>query len=120
RRNGSYFQASELSALGRPADERERKLLAPFAGEVRDDVMEGRYRPPVSDGSGRDRNRLKGALLLLSEAGWELKHGKLQNSKGEPFRFEIMVSSRDEERLALAFSSMLKRAGISASVRFVD
>lgn len=120
RRNGSYFQASELSALGRPADEQERKLLAPFPKEVRDDVMEGRYRPPVSDGSGRDRNRLKGALLLFSEAGWELKHGKLQNGKGEPFRFEIMVSSRDEERLALAFSSMLKRAGIAASVRFVD
>ena len=120
RRNGSYFQASELSALGRPADAPERKLLAPFAKEVRDDVMEGRYRPPVSDGSGRDRNRLKGALLLFSEAGWQLKRGRLQNGKGEPFRFEIMVSSRDEERLALAFSSMLKRAGISVAVRFVD
>jgi peptide/nickel transport system substrate-binding protein len=120
RRNGSFFQSSELSALGRPADDQERKLLAPFPGAVRSDVLEGRYRPPVSDGTGRDRNRLKGALLLLAEAGWHLKHGKLVNKKGEPFRFEIMVSSRDEERLALAYSNMLRRAGISAAVRFVD
>lgn len=120
RRNGSFFQASELSALGLPADERERALLAPFPDVVRADVMEGRYRPPVSDGSGRDRNRLKGALLLFAEAGWELKGGKLVNKQGEQFRFEILVSSRDEERLALAFSNMLRRAGIAAAVRFVD
>ena len=29
RRSASYFEGSELSALGRPADERERALLAP-------------------------------------------------------------------------------------------
>src|SRR5579885_147710 len=120
RRNGSFFQSSELSALARPADEREKTLLKPFPDAVRPDVMEGRYRPQISDGSGRDRNRLKGALLLFAEAGWELKGGKLVDKKGEPFRFEIMVSSRDEERLALAFSTMLRRAGIVASVRYVD
>ena len=120
RRNGSYFQASELSALGRPANDREMALLKPFPNAVETDVLEGRYRPPVSDGSGRDRNRLKGALLLLAEAGWHLNGGKLINSKGEHFHFEIMVSSRDEERLALSFATMLRRAGITASVRFVD
>jgi peptide/nickel transport system substrate-binding protein len=120
RRNGSFFQASELSALGRPANDREMALLKPFPNAVEPDVLEGRYRPPVSDGSGRDRNRLKGALLLLAEAGWHLNGGKLVNGKGEHFHFEIMVSSRDEERLALSFATMLRRAGITASVRFVD
>lgn len=121
RRNGSFFEGSELSALGRPADARERALLAAYPSAVRADVMDGRYRPPVSDGSGRDRENLKKALGLFVKAGWELRGGKLVNLKtGEPFRFEIMVSSRDEERLALAFSNMLRRAGITASVRFVD
>jgi peptide/nickel transport system substrate-binding protein len=31
-----------------------------------------------------------------------------------------MVSSRDEERLALSFATMLRRAGVTAAVRFVD
>ena len=39
---------------------------------------------------------------------------------GKQFRFEIMVMSRDEERLALTFSSNLARAGIEAQVRLVD
>lgn len=121
RRNGSFFEASELSARGRPAGPRERALLAPFPDAVRADVLEGRYQPPVSDGSGRDRNHLKRALALLSDAGWELHRGKLiERATGKPFRFEIMVSSRDEERLALAFSTMLRRAGIVAVVRSVD
>ena len=32
RRSASYFEGSELSARGRPADARERALLAPFPG----------------------------------------------------------------------------------------
>ena len=121
QRSASFFEASELSARGRAADERERKLLAPFPGAVRPDVMDGSYQPPVSDGSGRDRIRLKRALDLFSDAGWELRDGTLvSRTTGQPFRFEIMVLSRDEERLALGFATMLRRAGITVLVRFVD
>src|SRR6516225_4942544 len=41
RRSASYFDDSELSAYHRPADERERALLAPFPDAVRPDVLEG-------------------------------------------------------------------------------
>jgi peptide/nickel transport system substrate-binding protein len=34
--------------------------------------------------------------------------------------FEIMVATKDEERLALAYESMLRRAGIGVKIRFVD
>ncbi len=34
--------------------------------------------------------------------------------------FEILVTTRDQERLALAFARDLKRAGIAASIRVVD
>ena len=37
-----------------------------------------------------------------------------------PFTFEILVTTRDQERIALAYQRDLKRAGIEASVRAVD
>jgi peptide/nickel transport system substrate-binding protein len=121
RRTGSYFEGSELSALGRPADARERKLLAAFPDAVRPDVMAGTWAPPVSDGSGRDRETLKRALALLSAAGLELNGTELRDrATGRPFAFDILVTTKDQERVALAFARDLKRAGIAARVRMVD
>ena len=121
RRTAGYFDGSELSSRGRPADERERALLAPFADAVRADVLDGTWSPPVSDGSGRDRRTLKRALDLFAAAGYELRGTELvERASGRPFTFEIMVTARDEERLALLFSQSLKRAGIAARVRVVD
>src|SRR5437868_13022245 len=71
-RSPSYFAGSELSAYGRSPDERERELLKPFASHIEPDILEGSYRLPVSDGSGRDRVTLRRALDLLSQAGYEL------------------------------------------------
>jgi peptide/nickel transport system substrate-binding protein len=120
-RTASYFDASDLSADGHPADARERALLAPFAGAVLPDVMEGRWRPPVSDGSGRDRDMARHALALLDQAGYGLTGGRLrQRDGGETLAFEIMVVSRDHERLALNFADGLSRIGVAARVRLVD
>jgi peptide/nickel transport system substrate-binding protein len=121
RRTVGYFDGSELSSHGRPADVRERVLLAPFPDAVRPDVLEGTWAPPVSDGSGRDRSALKRALDKLASAGFELRGATLVDRKtGQAFGFEIMVTERDQERLALVFSESLKRAGIAARVRLVD
>ena len=121
RRSASFFDDSELSSSGRPADHRERALLAPFAAAVRADVLDGIWSPPVSDGSGRDRTTLKRALDLLATAGYELRGTQLIDHKsGRPLTFEILVTARDEERLALLFSQSLKRVGIAARVRVVD
>jgi peptide/nickel transport system substrate-binding protein len=121
RRSASFFDDSELSSHGRPADQRERALLAPFADAVRADVLDGTWSPPVSDGSGRDRATLKRALDLLAAAGYELRGTELVGRKsGRQLTFEILVTARDEERLALLFSQSLKRAGIAARVRIVD
>jgi peptide/nickel transport system substrate-binding protein len=121
RRSASYFDDSELSAYHRPASERERALLAAFPGVVRPDVFDGTWSPPSSDGSGRDRKNLRAALALLDAAGYELKGTTLRaRASGRPFRFEIMVTGRDDERLALTFASNLARAGIEAQVRLVD
>ena len=121
RRSASFFDDSELSAFHRPADERERALLAPFPDAVRADVLDGTWSPSVSDGSGRDRNMLRQALTLFAAAGYELKGTVLRNrTTGRPLSFEIMVTNRDDERLALAFAASLGRAGIAVQVRLVD
>jgi len=119
--SASFFAGSELSAYGRPADDRERELLRPFASRMPADILDGTYRLPVTDGSGRDRNTLRRALDLLSEAGYDLDGTVLRNrATREPLTFEILVTTRDQERIALAYARDLKRAGIEASVRAVD
>ena len=121
RRTESYFDDCPLSSHGRPADARERKLLEPFPGVVRPDIMEGRWSVPKSDGSGRDRRSLRRALKLFAQAGWHIEGTALTHrATGQQFSFEILTSTRDEERLALAYSHMLQRAGIAARVRMVD
>lgn len=121
RRTASYFDGCDLSAAGRAAEPRERELLAPFPGAVRTDIMDGTWSPPKSDASGRDRDNLRKALALFNAAGYELKGTELIEKKTRtPFAFEILTTTRDQERLALAFSRNLKRAGIDAHVRVVD
>jgi peptide/nickel transport system substrate-binding protein len=121
KRTASYFDGCDLSAHGVPANARERELLAPFPSVVRADIMEGAWTPPVTDGSGRDRAGLHRAFALFAQAGYALKGTQLVHSaSGRPFAFEILTTTRDQERLALAFTRSLKRAGIDAQVRSVD
>ena len=120
-RSNSYFSGSDLASAGRPADERERALLAPFPDAVRPDILDGRWEPPAGDGSGRDRDMARRALALLSEAGWVLENDVLRKkATKEAFAFEMLVNSRQQERLALNFSQSLqpdRHRGTGASRR---
>jgi peptide/nickel transport system substrate-binding protein len=120
RRSGSYFEGSELSSLGRPADATERGLLAAYPDAVRTDVMDGRWKPTGTDGSGRDRAVLKAAIDLLATAGWKLDNGAMRNAAGEAMQFELIIQSPDQERVALAYQRTLKQIGVEASVRALD
>lgn len=119
-RTESYFARSELSSHGRAADERERALLAPFAGEVKPEIMDGTYAFPVSDGTGENREGRKEALALLEQAGYRLEKGKLRDKDGAPVSFEILAATRAEERLLLTYARALKQVGIDARIRQVD
>ena len=121
KRTASYFDGCDLSAHGLPANAHEKQLLAPFPGMVRADIMDGTWTPPVTDGTGRDRDGLRRALVLFAAAGYELKGTQLVHvASGKPFAFEILTTTRDQERLGLAFARSLKRAGINAQVRSID
>ncbi|MER8393381.1 extracellular solute-binding protein [Mesorhizobium sp. M1340] len=119
-RTMSFWQNSELSALGHPASEKEKALLAPYPGRVPADVMDGTYRPPVTDGSGQDRKVLKAAFELLKSAGYTVQDGAMLDPQGKPFGFEILTASQDEERLAAIYQRTLEKLGIDVSIRSLD
>jgi peptide/nickel transport system substrate-binding protein len=119
-RTMSYWQNSELSALGHPADDREKALLAPYPGRVPADVMDGTWRPPVTDGTGQDRKVLKAAFDLLKSQGYAVKDGVLQDPKGNPLGFEILASSQDDERFATIYQRTLEKIGIAVTIRSLE
>jgi peptide/nickel transport system substrate-binding protein len=102
RRTRSCFDESEFSSSGRPASAAEKRLLSRFPNVVREDVLEGRWRPPTHDGTARDRELSRRAQALLQAAGYALIGAGMVKDDA-PLRFDILVGSRDEDRLALAF-----------------
>jgi peptide/nickel transport system substrate-binding protein len=121
QRTESYFERSYLSSSGRPADAKERELLAPFQGSVRPEILDGTYRQPQSDGTGHNRDNARKAYELLEAAGYSLVDGKLvRKDNGEQLTFEILAASAGQERLTSAFASDLDRLGIKARRRIVD
>jgi peptide/nickel transport system substrate-binding protein len=120
KRTCSFFEGSELSSCGKPAGEDERMLLSKFPDAVRADALAGEWRPPVSDGSGRDRQIARRAMAILKEAGWSVVDGEMRSHDGQALSFEIMVPDRNMERLALNYADSARRLGIDARVRLVD
>ena len=120
-RTESFFERSELSSHGRPADALERRLLAPYIDKVKPAILDGTYALPVSDGSGRNRQNLKAAIALLAEAGYVQEGGRLVDARTrQPMAFEMMAAKRGEERLFQAYARSLAQVGITVSIRLVD
>nr|WP_312846785.1 extracellular solute-binding protein [Stappia sediminis] len=120
RRTAGYFDNSVLSSIGRPANAIERSLLEPFQDQIEPEVMEGEWRPTEADGSGRDRTVLRKAVGLLKQAGYTIRDGVMEDGGGVPLEFEVLVASKDQERLALAYQRLLKLVGIRTFIRTVD
>src|SRR5476651_1067478 len=93
QRVNSYFTNTPYAARDYP-DVAELAVLAPLKGQIPPEAFTGPYQPPVSNGSGYDRQNLLKALALLKQAGWELRDQRLVNSKtGKPFQFEMMLEN---------------------------
>lgn len=120
QRTLSYWQGSELSALGTPANEREKELLAPYPDKVTADVMDGTYGKDLLEGREIGRDQLREAVGMLREAGYEIDAGVLKDPDGNPVSFEILIASPEQERQAAVFQRTLKRIGIDVSLRLLD
>jgi peptide/nickel transport system substrate-binding protein len=119
QRTQSFFERSELSSHGRPADATERALLAPFAQYVKPEVLDGTYSLPATDGTGNSRDNLRTALELLTQAGYKMEGGRLLKG-GEPLTFEFLAQTRQQERVMLSYARTLERLGIGLTIRLVD
>jgi microcin C transport system substrate-binding protein len=118
-RTRSYFQNTIYEAKGLPNAD-EIKALSPIKNLIPNEVYTKEYNPPVTDGTGNIRDQAREALSILKEVGWELKDGKLVNSKNEQFSFELLTYSSETERFAIPFQRNLARFGIEMRIRTVD
>lgn len=124
-RIGSYFAGTDLAATGLPEGE-ELEILKSVEEEVDGEgipqtVFTEPYDLPVGGSPQALRTNLREASRLLKEAGYEIRGGKLINTKtGEPFEVEILLSSPGAERGALAYKKDLERLGIGVTLRTVD
>ena len=119
KRTDSFFENSELASSGLPS-QAELAYLNPYIDQLPMEIFNEEYSNPKTDGSGFIRNELQEATKLLQEAGWKLRDGKLENSNGEPFEFEILLVSPAFERIVLPFIDNLEKLGINASLRTID
>jgi microcin C transport system substrate-binding protein len=118
-RTTSFFQNSPMAAQGRPAPE-EVALLEPFRADLDPAVFGEVYVPPVSDGSGQDRELLRRAATLFSEAGCKRAGTLLTLPDGKPFEIEFLDFDNALEPHTAPFIKNLKLLGIEARYRVVD
>lgn len=120
KRTHSFFSNSDLASSGLP-EGRELALLEPYRDDLPKELFTQPYHTPTTDGSGNNRQNIRKAIALLKDAGWEYQGTTLVNAAtSQPLTFEILLYSKDFERVALPFVKNLKKLGIDASARIVD
>ena len=119
-RTVSPFQNSDMMAKGPPSPQ-ELELLEPFRGKVPNEVFSEPYMPPVTDGSGQDRDTcLRKAAQLLRDAGCAVKDGKRLLPNGEALKIEFLVDEPSLQPHHAPYIKNLGTLGIEASLRVVD
>ncbi|MBM1218874.1 ABC transporter substrate-binding protein [Ponticoccus sp. SC2-23] len=117
----SYFSNSPLGMEHGPAEGRVLEFLQEYQDALLPGAIDG-YSLPESDGSERNRQGTATALELLAEAGWTVQDGVLANEDGEPFTFEILLTTGASENQSIIdmYTQSLARIGITPSVSAVD
>lgn len=117
-RSQSMFENSDFKAEGMPG-EAELALMDSLQNSVPEAARGEAAVLPSSDGSGRDRDHLRQAFELLSEAGFQREGGRLLR-EGKPLEVELLINSAVFERVLGNFVANLNRLGVSARMRLVD
>jgi microcin C transport system substrate-binding protein len=123
KRIDSYFYGTELAAAGLPAG-KELAVLESLKDKLPPEIFTTPFANPVNNNDAEVRANLREALKLLTEAGWELKSGKLSSKKtGEAFTIEFLFPTSVAslvERFALPYKASLERLGFVVAMRSVD
>ena len=116
----SYFDNSDLASRGTPGPA-ELKLLEPFRDKLDPRVFTEEYNPPGTDATQASlRRNLRRASLLLKEAGYVNKEGRLVSGEGKPLEIELLLWDPSIERMYASLVANLKLLGIKAHMRLVD
>lgn len=121
-RTDSYFENSELAARsGAPAG-RVLEILEGYRDQLPEEIFTTRYKPPKTDGSGKNRMNMRKAAQILDAAGYKLNEEGLRvhETTGQRLEFEIIDSNPMFERWVLPFIGNLKKIGVKASFRVLD
>jgi microcin C transport system substrate-binding protein len=120
-RVGSYFENSELAAPPEPPQGRELEILNEVKDQVPAEVFTEMHKNPVNEEQADLRGNLRKAVMLLKEAGWQVKDGVLTNAKtGQKMTIEFLLVSPLFERIVQPYLRNLERLGIKGSIRLVD
>ncbi|HWU62733.1 MAG TPA: extracellular solute-binding protein [Ensifer sp.] len=120
KRVDSFFWGTDLASSGLPQG-RELEILNGLKDKVPADVFTTPYANPVNGDPQKVRDNLKKAIALFKAAGYELKGNKMVNTRtGQPFGFEILLSSPSLVRSIQPFVNSLAKIGITATLRTVD
>ncbi len=108
----SFFENSPLKAEGLPLPE-ELALLEPLKAELPPEVFS---KPMGYLGKGLVfKDRLREAMRLLKEAGYQVDQGVAKGPKG-PLEFKLLLSPQGFQRIAEPFIQNLKKLGIIVSI----
>lgn len=120
-RNQSYFPHPDYTAANGPPTGLELRLLEPFRDRLPASLYDAPFRLPVNETQNISRENLRAATRLLEEAGWVIRDQRLVDARtGEPFEFEIILSSPLLEPHTQPWIRNLERVGIEAGIRVVD
>ena len=119
QRNDSYFSNSLLAARGVPQG-LELEYLLKYKSILPPEVFTKELASPEILKDKDLRQNLLQAKSLLSEAGWNVKDGVLQNEKKQVFTFDFLLSSQAFERVLAIFANNLKKLGIVVHYRTID
>lgn len=118
-RSSSYFSNSDLAAKGLP-EGLELEYLLPFKDELPPEVFTTPPTPFSTEPPNSLRGNLRKAKMILEEAGWSVRDGRLVNGEGKSFEFEILLVSPSFERVMAGYVNNLSKLGVKASYRTID
>lgn len=118
KRIESFYPNSQLAATGTP-DAQQLAVLNPWKEKIAPEIFGEMYHAPASENAVQRRENMRKADALLKDAGWIVRDGKRQKD-GKPFKFEIVLSAPEDEKIALHFKRALAQMGIEINIRVLD
>ncbi|MEO8856998.1 MAG: extracellular solute-binding protein, partial [Burkholderiaceae bacterium] len=105
------FGNTDCETHGEPTPQ-ELALMEPWRKDIPPAAFGPMTVPPRTDGDSSLRANLRQAMGLLKQAGWEVRDGKLRNTRGQPFVLEYLGSSEGSIRTVSPWQRALEKIGI--------